>query len=40
MRLPKARLEQVLDRFQEVEARMSAATDGAEIVRSARSTPS
>ncbi|MFN3353644.1 MAG: peptide chain release factor 1 [Brevundimonas sp.] len=33
MRLPQARLDQVLDRFHEVEARMSAATDGAEIVR-------
>mgnify|MGYP001627393368 CR=1 FL=1 len=33
MRLPKAKLDQVLDRFQQVEARMSAATDGAEIVR-------
>jgi peptide chain release factor 1 len=33
LRLPQARLEQVLDRFQEVEARMSAASDGAEIVR-------
>jgi peptide chain release factor 1 len=36
MRLPKARLEQVLARFQEVEARMSAATDGAELVRLAK----
>ena len=33
MRLPQARLEQVLDRFREVEARMSAASEGAEIVR-------
>ena len=33
MRLPQARLDQVLDRFREVEARMGAATDGAEIVR-------
>jgi peptide chain release factor 1 len=33
LRLPQARLDQVLDRFREVEARMSAATDGAEIVR-------
>jgi peptide chain release factor 1 len=33
VRLPQARLDQVLDRFREVEARMSAATDGAEIVR-------
>ncbi|MFC3070859.1 peptide chain release factor 1 [Phenylobacterium soli] len=33
MRLPQARLDQVLDRFREVEARMGAASDGAEIVR-------
>ena len=33
LRLPQARLEQVLDRFREVEARMSAASEGAEIVR-------
>ncbi len=33
MRLPKARLDQVLDRFREIEARMGAAMDGAEIVR-------
>jgi peptide chain release factor 1 len=33
MRLPKARLEQVLARFQEVEARMGATSDGAELVR-------
>jgi peptide chain release factor 1 len=33
MRLPKARLEQVLARFQEVEARMSASADGTELVR-------
>ena len=33
MRLPQARLEQVLDRFGEVEARMGAATAGSEIVR-------
>ena len=38
MRLPQARLDQVLDRFHEVEARLAAqsggaATDGAEIVR-------
>ena len=33
MQLPQARLEQVLDRFREVEARMGAATDGQEIVR-------
>jgi len=33
VRLPQARLDQVLARFQEVEARMSAASDGAELVR-------
>src|SRR3982750_3852677 len=33
MQLPQARLDQVLDRFREIESRMSAATDGAEIVR-------
>jgi peptide chain release factor 1 len=33
MRLPQARLDQVLDRFREIEARMAAASDGAEIVR-------
>jgi peptide chain release factor 1 len=33
VRLPQARLNQVLDRYHEVEARMSAATDGQEIVR-------
>jgi len=33
LRLPQARLDQVIDRFQEVEARMGAATDGQEIVR-------
>ena len=33
MRLPKARLDQVLNRFHEVEARMGAASDGAEVVR-------
>ena len=33
MRLPQARLDQVLDRFREIEARMGAATDGADIVR-------
>jgi peptide chain release factor 1 len=33
MRLPQARLDQVLDRFREIEARMGAATDGNEIVR-------
>nr|WP_222934589.1 peptide chain release factor 1 [Caulobacter sp. 17J80-11] len=31
--MPQAKLDQVLDRFHEVEARMGAATDGAEIVR-------
>ena len=36
MRLPQARLDQVLDRFHEVEARMAAAADGAEIVRLAK----
>jgi peptide chain release factor 1 len=33
VRLPQARLEQVLDRFREVEARMETVSDGAEIVR-------
>ena len=33
MRLPQARLDQVLDRYREVEARMGAASDGSEIVR-------
>ncbi len=33
MRLPQAKLDQVLDRFHEVEARMSAASGGPEIVR-------
>jgi peptide chain release factor 1 len=33
VRLPQARLDQVLDRFREVEARMGAAADGAEIVK-------
>jgi peptide chain release factor 1 len=33
LRLPQARLDQVLDRFHQVEARMGAASDGAEIVR-------
>jgi len=33
VRLPQARLEQVLNRFHEVEARMSAASDGQEVVR-------
>jgi len=36
MRLPKARLEQVLARFQEVEARMGATSDGAELVKLAK----
>jgi peptide chain release factor 1 len=36
VQLPKARLDQVLDRFREVEARMGAASDGAEIVRLAK----
>ena len=36
MRLPKARLDQVLARFHEVEARMSATTEGAEVVRLAK----
>ncbi len=36
MRLPQARLDQVLDRFHEVESRMGAAVDGAEIVRLSR----
>ena len=36
MHIPSAKLEQVLDRFREVEARMSAASDGAEIVRLSR----
>jgi len=33
MQLPQAKLDQVLDRFREVEARMSAASDGGEIVK-------
>ena len=33
MRLPQARLDQVLDRFHQVEARMGAASDGQEIAR-------
>ncbi|WP_426029135.1 peptide chain release factor 1 [Brevundimonas sp. TWP2-3-4b2] len=33
MRLPQARLDQVVDRFHQVEARMGAASDGQEIVR-------
>ncbi|MGZ8363204.1 MAG: peptide chain release factor 1 [Caulobacteraceae bacterium] len=36
MHLPQAKLDQVLARFHEVEARMGAATDGAEIVRLSR----
>jgi peptide chain release factor 1 len=36
LRLPRARLEQVLDRYREVEARMGAATAGEEIVRLAK----
>jgi len=36
VRLPQARLDQVLDRFHELEARMAAAADGAEIVRLAK----
>jgi peptide chain release factor 1 len=34
--LPKARLEQVLDRFREVEARMGASAEGSEIVKLSR----
>ena len=33
MHLPQAKLDQVLDRFHEIEARIGAVTDGAEIVR-------
>src|SRR3569623_665898 len=33
MHLPQAKLDSVLDRFREVEARMGAASDGQEIVR-------
>jgi peptide chain release factor 1 len=33
MHLPQARLDQLLDRFHQVEARMGAATDGVEIVK-------
>jgi peptide chain release factor 1 len=33
LRLPQAKLDQVLDRFHQVEARMGASADGAEIVR-------
>jgi peptide chain release factor 1 len=36
LRLPKARLDQVLNRFHEVEARLGAAADGAEAVRLAK----
>ena len=36
MHLPQARLDQMLDRFHQVEARMGAASDGAEIVRLAK----
>ncbi|MDX9996904.1 MAG: peptide chain release factor 1 [Phenylobacterium sp.] len=36
MRLPQARLDQVLDRYHEIEARMGAAADGGEIVRLAK----
>jgi peptide chain release factor 1 len=36
LRLPQARLEQVLDRYREVEARMGAASGGEEIVRLAK----
>jgi len=36
VRLPRARLDQVLNRFHEVEARMGAASDGAEVVRLAK----
>jgi len=36
LRLPQAKLDQVLERFHEVEARMGAATDGQEIVRLAK----
>ena len=33
MHLPQSKLDQVLDRFHQVEARMGAASDGQEIVR-------
>ena len=33
IRLPQAKLEQVLDRFRMIEARMESASDGAEIVK-------
>jgi peptide chain release factor 1 len=36
VRLPQAKLDQVLERFHEVEARMGAAVDGQEIVRLAK----
>ncbi len=36
MRLPQARLDQVLDRFHEVESRMGSASEGPEIVRLAK----
>jgi peptide chain release factor 1 len=36
VRLPQARLDQVLERFHEVEARMGSGLDGAEIVRMAK----
>jgi peptide chain release factor 1 len=36
MHLPQHRLDQMLDRFHQVEARMGAASDGAEIVRLAK----
>ena len=36
MHIPSAKLEQVMDRFREVEARMAAATEGQEIVRLSR----
>src|SRR4051812_41855627 len=36
MHLPQARLDQLLDRFHEIEARMGAATDGTEIVKLAK----
>jgi len=36
LRLPQSKLDQVLDRFHQVEARMGAASDGQEIVRLSR----
>ena len=36
MHLPQARLDQLLDRFHQMEARMGAATDGVEIVKLAK----